>query len=181
MRKAYVLLFCILLAGLIGNPCFSEEENEQKELEAIEKFIYKDFKEIQSFGRIWVVFEGKDAKEIGLNQDELVDYVKLRFKNNFGKIKYEAISGEKFKTVLGNEAEAKKIGSISFTVWVVGKDYPIAYHLKCEAGHFRNFSIWSQAILGYGSKENVPDLIKKYLNEMIERLAIDFFKARGEL
>ena len=183
MRRLYILFFFILLMGLIFKPCFSEDENKMRALEAVKKLLYEDFKEIESFGTIWVLFEGEDAQNIGLNEQELTDYVKLRFKNNFGKVKYQDISKDKGKgnTIFENEAEAKKIGCIRFLVWVVGVDYPIAYYVKCEAGNFKNFLIWSDAVLGYGSKENVPDSIRKSLNEMIERLAIDFFKARGEL
>ena len=181
MRRLCILFFSILLVGIILKPCFSEQGKKPLTIEDVMKLAYRDFKEIESFGVIWVVFEGEDAQKIGLNIDELIDYVKLRFKNNFGSMKYEELSEKRWSTIFGDKAEAKKTGSLRFTVWVVGDDYPIAYHVKCDAGNFRDFSIWSRAFLGYGSKKNVPSTIKKALNDLIEKLAIDFFKARGEL
>jgi len=167
--------------GVIAKPCFGEQEWKQRAPEALHKMLYRDFKDIESFGYIMVFFQGKDTKKIGLNEYELTDYVKLSFKSNFGKMKYKNMSIERFPSIYYNEAEAKKTGRIICWVWVVGTDYPIAYHIRCEAGNFKDFSIWSDAVLGYSSKRNVLDDVRKGLDKMMERLAIDFFKARSEL
>tara|TARA_B100001964_G_scaffold209089_1_gene242298 strand:- start:136 stop:285 length:150 start_codon:yes stop_codon:yes gene_type:complete len=45
----------------------------------------------------------------------------------------------------------------------------------------RDSPIKEERVLGYGSKDDVPDEIKKTISNMIEGLAISFYKVRGEL
>ena len=133
------------------------------------------FKNIESFEEIFVFLNG-DAEKIGLSKSQLTDYATLKFKNNFAGVKYENL-------VLfpKSKAEGYKTGKLYFGVSVVGDDYPIAYYVKCVAGSYGSGPIWSRSYLGYGSKENVPDTIKENISKMTEELAIDFFKARGEM
>lgn len=87
------------------------------------------------------------ADGIGLNSGDLTKYAKLRFKNNFSYIDYieEDILDN---CILLPEIEQKKIGSLFITVWTVGEDYPIAYHVECKVGScFTSF--WKDACLGY--------------------------------
>jgi len=65
-------------------------------------------------------------------------------------------------------------------VWTVGDDYLIAYYIRCKAGNYCCF-FWENEVLGVGSKDNVPDEIKKIIGGMIEKLAIDFFMVRDEI
>lgn len=143
----------------------------------IEEILYGDvFKEIQYFGLIKVYFEGEDAEKIGLKENELTNYVKLLFNNNFAGIKMKEKSSLDLK-------EHKKIGFLLFTVWVVGDVYPIAYHVDSRMGNmlygFDKGAV-SKAVLGCGSKSNVPDAIKDSIKNLVEGMAITFFKARGK-
>jgi len=63
----------------------------------------------------------------------------------------------------------------------VGDDYPIAYYVSINAGNYLNAKEYENAFLGYGSKRNILDTVKKCISELIDDLAISFFKARGEL
>ncbi len=194
-------------------------ENEDAQAAAFNKFEYRGFKKTKSFGGIDVKVKG-DAKKIGLNQNELLEYVMLRFKNNFSTIKYEPIdfsletlSEETLSEACKRELAAKdafsqkvkrneatnadwirartleldcenswaEVGWLTVTVWVTGDDFPVAYHLTVQAGHPGNTDSWEDAVLGYGSKENVPGQVKKNVDELIEKLAIDFYKARGQM
>ena len=69
---------------------------------------------------------------------------------------------------------------------------PIAYYIRCKAGHIKHVPIlegglqcspiiWENSFLGVCKKSIVLDRIKESINELIEDLAMDFFKARGEL
>ncbi len=180
----FARLFILLILGVsLSSPALAQEEKTPFSEEAIkkhEKHRYDVFKEIQSFGWIYVYITG-DVKKIGLSEAELTGYVKLRFKNNFAKTKYKAVPRKKWPYLFANDSEARKVGSLSFRVWVIGDDYPIVYHVKSEAGNFEDLQIWIGEYLGVGSKENVPDTIRKTLNQSIEELAIVFFKARGEM
>jgi len=117
-----------------------------------------------------------DAEKVGLNDQDLTEYARLRFRNNFSSVVYEEVSDKELKTL-----STEKIGVISCRVWVVGENYPLAYHVKCDEGNFKNSSIWSDEVLGYGAKSNSQETVKKSINEMMEKLALTYFKVKGKL
>jgi len=146
----------------------------------IYRVIYSGLLKIESFGNIRVAFEGKDAEKIGLKEKDLTDLLKLKFKNNFAGIPYKDQS-DKILEIYKNKAIAPTIGNLIIKVWIVGDDYPIAYHIELIAGSFENMNNYKNAVLGYGSKSNVPDTVKKTIGQCVEEFAVIFFKARGEL
>ena len=123
---------------------------------------------------MWLL--GDDAEKIGLDEKKLTDYLRLKIKNNFANIRI----GGPYSTV-------KQLGSINLRVHVLGDNYPVAYHLKfqfshCGDGQIDASVIWhNDTVLGYGSKDTVPNLIRTDIDIVIEGLAILFFKVRGEL
>lgn len=140
--------------------------------------IYRSLKEISSFGIVAVSLVG-DAHEAGLNEDEVSKFIHDKFKGYFAGFPYEDLSKDSsrfWSLVLSRE---RKVGNVTFRVWVVGKDYPIAYHIRCDAGNFENPSIWSEEILGHGSKANTRDAIMQILDEMMRNFATTFFNARA--
>jgi len=142
-------------------------------------FFQKDFKEIRSFGMIALSLVG-DAEKIGLDEHELTAHVKELFKTYFVGIAYDDVSknSKKFWDLVSTRD--KKVGNITFRVWVVGDDFPVAYHIKCDAGNFDNPAIWTDEILGHGSKKTAPGAIREILDEMVRDLAANFFKARAQ-
>jgi len=64
-------------------------------------------------------------------------------------------------------------------IWVVGNDYPVAYHVRLDAGNFGDPSIWSEEILGHGSAKTAPGAIRKILDEMMKMFSHVFFQVRG--
>ena len=143
------------------------------------RIVYSDFLTIESFGHIRVVLEGEDAEKIGLDSDKLTDFLKLRFKNNFATIQYKY----QWKAIIESDDEdfQSSIGTLYVTVWIVGTDYPIAYHIEIGARAFSGDGGFENAVLGYGSKDNVEETVKTSIAGMVEELAVLFFKVRGEL
>jgi hypothetical protein len=140
------------------------------------KPAYRDFNKVKILDRenTRVFFEG-DCKKIGLDEKELTDYLRLKVKNSFANIKLEDLPRDKYKP--------EQIGHIKLRVWVIGVKYPVIYHIKCELWDrsLTEFQIYEHEMLGCGSKDTVPDTVKKSIDTMVEKLAIDFYKARGEL
>lgn len=126
-----------------------------------------------------VSFEGDDAKKIGLDDKELTDFARLKFKNNFAGIQFTDRSKDLLE-IFKDEKQKSTIGSINIRVWIVGDNFPIAYHIEIKAGGISQPS-YLNAVLGYGSKQNVPDTVKTTIEKFIEGFAIDFFKVRKEL
>jgi len=181
----FARLFILIVLGVsLSSPALAQQKKSLSDTDVL-KWQYGEFRDIRSFGLINVWFEGEDAKKIGLSEEELTDYLKLRFKNNFANITYEdaiaagIAAGEKVGDLFVNKAKGKKLGLLRCIVWVVGDDFPIAYHVKCKAGNFLDQDVWESANLGYGSKNNVPDSIKETLDSHVEELAILVFKVKA--
>lgn len=143
------------------------------------RLLFRDFREIKSFGILAVSLVG-DAEKIGLNEADLTDCVKAAFKDYFPGIKYEDISTDPEKFMALAASREKKIGNITFRVWVVGEDQPVAYHVRCDAGNFDNPAVRTDETLGHGSRKTAPDAIREVINEMMKSLSVDFFRVRAE-
>ena len=173
-----LIVACILITpfSLKAQSKFLSVEEPRDFEDHLNTLFYKDFNEIKILDKdmTYVSISG-DAKKIGLDAGELTDYLRLNVEKNFADLKLEDAPFDKY--------EPEQKGRIEVTVWIVGEDYPVAYYTR---GKLRNFSslncvIWEDDRLGFGSKDNVPDLIKKCIDDITKDLAIDFFTAREGL
>ena len=102
-------------------------------------------------------------------------------------MKYENITtdlskeSERWFETMSYHVNEEDTGVIQFIVRTVGDDYPVAYYLKCEFGILGHGTIWESDALGYASRDKMLGIVKKTIDEMIEELAIIFYKVRGEL
>ena len=176
MMSAWLIVLLILFLCL--SP-FALAQNNNSELtdEEIELF-YGLFKEVDSFGLISLSLVG-DAESIGLNEQVLTRYLDERFRTCFCDTRYEDLTQNPAKLAAAIAKRDNSIGIITFRVWVIGDNYPLAYHVRCDAGTFENPSIWTEEVLGHGSKRTAPGAIKEILNELMQELADNFLKARG--
>ena len=164
-----------------------ERKERMRNIKVFTKDLTKVYFEPAAYG---------DAEIIGLDEKKLTDYLRLKVKNNFADIKFINDYTEyyikqrddnipMFKDFKRNPdyIDRENVGFIGLTVWVVGNNYPVAYYIRCTFENFTecNSLMNELSTLGYGSKDNVPDRIKKFIGEYIEKFAIDFYKARGEL
>ncbi len=192
LRIITLVIVCVLLAASSlkaeDKPLPENQENHYWDDDTIIR--NQAFLEIKTFekGSISVSFLGS-AKKIGLDKKELTDYLKFRIRIYFVDIKVAKNLKEFFKYT------GKQQGGINLRIWISGDDdYPVAYHLKYKffnheyryhqsrpKGVRVNDSIWEHEILGIGLKENVSDLIKESIDDVIPKLAILFYKARGKI
>lgn len=171
----FILIFLSIFSISIGvkvNTVYA-----QKNLDDI---LYGDFAEIEDFGYIFVKIQGEKSSLIGLDSNELTDYAKLKYKNNFSGIGYREIAADE-SIIFQEEEKAKKIGSIWFRIWIVGEEYPIAYYIECKAGNYVNYDIWSDEVLGFSDEKEISQIARNEITRMIENLAIIFFKVKGEI
>ncbi len=169
----------ILLLLLIHCPVLAEENAGKQLFDQFNEWLrhrYRDVKLIEKFGFINMYVKAREEDHrIGLSDEELTSFLKLRYKNNFANVPYKKTN----RNI--SEEDKKKIGTLWCAVWTVGKNYPIAYHVECRMGTYSNDRIFGDATLGFGSKENVPDSIREAVDRMVSGFAILFFKYRGEL
>ncbi|MBP8646319.1 MAG: hypothetical protein KBH99_09395 [Syntrophobacteraceae bacterium] len=177
-RKGMLLL--LLLLGILCPDlgiCDPGDRNDLTDKEAF--LLYGEFREIQSFGLIAVSLVG-DFEGTDLNEKELLVYVRTKFREHFPGVRLEDLGkdSERFLHLL--TTRDKTVGNITIRVWVVGKEYPLAYHVRLDAGNFNNPSIWSEEVLGHGSGKTVPAAIHKILDEMMRMFSRVFFQVRGQ-
>ncbi len=147
---------------------------------SLDDFLYREFKEVESFGYIHVKIQNEGYSAIELSSQELTDFARLKYKNNFADIPFNEISAEGAYLVQA-EGSADKVGSIWFRVWIVGESFPMAYYIECRAGTYESFEIWRDEALGFCDVKEIKTVIKQEIASMMERLAIIFFKVRGEI
>ncbi len=178
--RSFATLVILLVLSLVPAALSSAQQSTAPDLSPRQlSLLYGDFKALRSFGLVAVSLAG-DAESIGLNEKELTNYVKLKFKEHLGSIKLDDTSRSSQKFLALVATKERSVGNMTFRVWVVGEDYPLAYHVRCDAGNFENPSIWTEEILGHGSKKTLPDAIRNIINEMIKEFARIFTTVRGQ-
>jgi hypothetical protein len=166
-------LLCMFLALLSINT-YAQGTDKSFE-ERMNEVLYGDLRKIERFGFIYVLVRSESEDKVGLKSEDLTDYLKLRYKNNFGGFPYKEI------TDWQNAPPAEKTGNLWCGVWTVGNSFPVAYHVECRMGSMKQSRIVEDAVLGYGNRSNVPETIRKTLDRMVSDFAIRFFKTRGEM
>ena len=123
-------------------------------------------------------------------ENEIRDYTKLRVKNLFHPVPLapDVSPVVVLRRLLRlNEApysDSDSAATISFSIFTVGTDYPIAYRIEFV---FREPTVgsrcWSfrDGTLGVANKKDLLSVVKRGINTHLESFAIMFFKRRGEL
>ena len=173
------IIFGLLISLLVASPAFSQNSRLEGLTDREIKLLYGEFKTVRTFGLIAVSLVG-DAAQFGLTADTLKNRIKEQFKNDFCSVEYRDLTEDPQRFAKLLAARDPHIGSITFRIWVVGDTTALAYHVRCDAGTFRNFSIWSEEVLGHGTKESLPHTIDDILAEMMKQLSVNFFTARDE-
>jgi len=140
-----------------------------------ERILYSGFRTVEKFVIFDVDLDGS-AEKLGVKKEELTDLLKLKFKNSFAGMKIE-------KAPPPEELYSKgpKFGAIFIIVWTVGDDYPIAFHISISAGNYVDLDLYQNAYLGITSKQYVSKVTRETISDLVDNLAIAFFKARGSM
>lgn len=179
--RCSLLRRCLITAAALlfftTHVCHSES-GSTPDPEQTARFLYREFREVKAFAMIAVSLVGQ-TETIGLKTDEVTQFAKSKFKDYFANVELEDIAGDSKRFLAMVLSREKTMGNITFRVWVVGEDYPIVYHVKCDAGNFDNPSVWTEEILGHGTKGNARDAIMGLVDEMMKTLAVAFFKVKA--
>jgi len=160
-----IVLFLVL-------PCYGEQKER-----SIEQRQYPEFSGIESFGIILVYldFDPRHQKKLGLKREELNDFLILKYKNNLADFPYKKASWSDRLTF------PEDIGVIYLKIITEGVEYPIAYWVELNVGNDANWNVYEHGKLGYCDKNSIVNEIKGAITGLMERFAIAFFKARGEM
>jgi hypothetical protein len=144
-----------------------------------ESVALADLKHIRKFVAVEVQIQGS-AEKLGISGSELTDMTRVTLLNKVPGISLEGSSGPSPDA----QERVNHLGFFTCEVWTVGEQYIAAYHVDCNAGSYTMqrtpSSLWSQAILGYGPKDDVSDAVRKGVRAMVELFAVTFTSARGD-
>ena len=138
-----------------------------------------DMRHIKKFVAVEVQTQGT-AEKLGISSAELTDVTRVTLLNKVPGIALEGSSGPSPDA----PERLNQLGFFTCEVWTVGDQYIAAYHVDCNAGSYTAQktpgSLWNQAILGYGPKDEVSDAVRKGVRAMVELFATTFASARAE-
>lgn len=138
-----------------------------------------DMRHIKKFVAVEVLTQGT-AEKLGISSAELTDLTRVTLLNKVPGIALEGSSGPSPDA----PERLNQLGFFTCEVWTVGDQYIAAYHVDCNAGSYTAQkmpgSLWNQAILGYGPKDEVSDAVRKGVRAMVELFATTFVSARAE-
>lgn len=138
-----------------------------------------DMRHIKKFVAVEVQTQGT-AEKLGISSAELTDVTRVTLLNKVPGIALEGSSGPSPDA----PERLNQLGFFICEVWTVGDQYIAAYHVDCNAGSYTAQklpgSLWNQAILGYGPKDEVSDAVRKGVRAMVELFATTFANARAE-
>ena len=138
-----------------------------------------DMRHIRKFVAVEVQTQGT-AEKLGISGAELTDVTRVTLLNKVPGIALEGSSGPS----PGAPERLNQLGFFTCEVWTVGEQYIAAYHIDCSAGSYTMQktpgSLWNQAILGYGPKDEVSDAVRKGVRAMVELFAATFSSARAD-
>ena len=138
-----------------------------------------DMRHIKKFVVVEVQTQGT-AEKLGISGAELTDVTRVTLLNKVPGIALEVSSG------VSTDAPERlnQLGFFTCEVWTVGDQYIAAYHVDCNAGSYTAQktpgSLWNQAILGYGPKDEVSDAVRKGVRAMVELFATIFAGVRAD-
>lgn len=128
---------------------------------------------LERFVAVSVSVEGS-TDIIGLDKNLLTDYARLRFRNSFVGMNLE-------KTIKIIDEQRSKTGIVYIKIKTVGDDYPIAYYVSCNAITFSSEFLLELSCLGVTSKNDAPNTIRDAISNLMDSLAIRFFKDKGKM
>jgi hypothetical protein len=141
--------------------------------------LQNDMRQIRKFVAVEVQTQGT-ADKLGISGAELTDVMRVTLLNKVPGIALEGSSGPSPDA----SERPNQLGFFTCEVWTVGEHYIAAYHVDCNAGSYTMQrtpgSLWNQAILGYGPKDEVSEAVRKGVRAMAEMFAATFLSARGD-
>ena len=180
--KRFLICLSMAITILVGSAVKAEEK-EPIYIKADElspelflhggKAYFGGLASLERFVAVSVSVEGS-AENIGLDKNLLTDYARLRFRNSFVDMKLE-------KTIKIIDEQRSKTGIVYIKIKTVRDDSPIAYYVSCNAISFSSEFLLELSCLGVTSKSDVPNTVKEAISNLMDSLAIRFFKDKGKM
>lgn len=173
--KLYIPLLIALLFSSVHAASTVEEVK-------IDRFRYQDILDVKQFWLIDVTLDGT-AEKIGLSREELRDFLRLRYANLFTGFPLKEMPRDE-KGYPSADIVEREWALLSVTIWTVGTEYPVAYHMELKITKFRGGMYgYHDAALGYASAKDIVNgrIVRDALSSMMERAAATLLKIQGKM
>lgn len=188
--RTYLLIWGTILLLL---PVLSRAQEEPYSIiddlqKYAEEYKYEEFQPIQYFGvidaRIRTTGESEGEKavdELGITRAQLIDYTRLRFRNNFKRIPFRQLPKDSVLYLLDNRLPSRdEVGVLILDIKIVAHRKIAALNVTLQAGNLKTINIWKNTEGDYYLREgsDAQSKVKKLIDDLMVQLAIDFFKVR---
>ncbi|HKJ68526.1 MAG TPA: hypothetical protein VKA68_11260 [bacterium] len=195
------LLGYSLAVGFVLSAVLMSEVPAQTATEAppllrqLETFSEAKFDSVMMFGLIDIYIndnsgdDAEDHMDLGMDRKEIRQLVMKQFQNNFTGIPYEKMATVEILSLIENrDPKRAAIGFIvvqidirPINIDLEGIEEYFLYQITLKSGNFASYFVWENNIATICSKEYGEVRLRGDLRNLMDNLAIDFFKSRGEL
>ncbi|MEJ2050370.1 MAG: hypothetical protein P8Y60_11140, partial [Calditrichota bacterium] len=179
----------------VQDAALSQSEKPKTFLEHLETRNRTQFKEVTRFGFIGVMLSGlaesqpDSGQSVLPTREQIQNIVLKQYANDFANFKYQALSTDSIQVYFSaNDSIGSRVGFIlarvSFQpiiIDVTGIREYLFYQVTVTSGTFHSLGVWQHATSRIVSRENLFERLTRDLQNLIDDLAIDFFKGKGEM
>jgi hypothetical protein len=167
----------------------TNQATDPERAKIIDRILHKDLLKVHNFQQMQVSLDGS-AEDIGLNHQDLQEFVTLKFKNIFTGYELKKLPDDALGPmdengdILFKGVDKNEWALLTVNIWTVGTNYPVAYHLKLTIGRLGGGCHgYEDQSLGYATAKNLRETrqLKDSITDMMERAATELMKLQGKL
>ncbi|WP_430475744.1 hypothetical protein ACQ0MK_09120 [Thalassospira lucentensis] len=117
------------------------------------------------------------------HKEDFERFTRMRLRNDLSEFDQEVLKfDDALRTLNYPSNDTKRRARITCSVWLVGGDYPVARHVECEMtgyGPYEGLDMdISQAVLGFGSANDIVENTKEAIRMIIGEIASRFYEVK---
>ncbi len=186
---------CLLFLLLPNLRSSQERDDAQPLLGKLETYAEAQFDSVMMFGLIGAYINNTTGGESeclmrsGMDREEVERMMMEQFNNNFTGIPYQEMADEALASLMeSSDPQRAAVGFIIAHIDIqpvnidlegIG-DY-FVYQITLQSGNLAAYIIWENSMATVCSKRYIKARVQSDLRHLMDKLAIDFFKSRGEL
>ena len=132
--------------------------------------------EVKSFGSIWDE-HSKRAEIIDAKYDNIGELSDKKFEEKLGELERD-----NKKLAEWRDNELNRRGVFECTVWTIGKNYPVAYHVSCVLSGMGEYKVGSDryetAFLGYTSAQKIDARLDEAIRNAVASISNSLLEHR---
>ena len=137
--------------------------------------------QVNTISIVSLTFTGSNSKELSPHKGQLIDFLRLRLRNDLSFLRHEGLSFKEFVMVKAPGDKEKAYLECS-VVTASDSAYPVAIYVSCLLSSMGDYErSWGEVegkALSYTSSTGLLVTTKEMLSDAVEAIAINFFEAQ---